>query len=209
MAFNTGKNAVYVKDRFNLAPLQITADHIKGEVLYYFRYNRSGVTMCCTELQDPLSNCIEDIVIRENRGEAILYHSIEVKISESDFKREFWHKKDKHKERGDGRFYDYFYFAVTPEILDLVTDYLETEMLPYGVITVGYDDQKSLECRLVRRPEPLKPNSERDTALIDGAMVRRMSSELTAARVDIYKLKQGLAEAKRQCLALAQSIKLS
>lgn len=209
MAFYTGKSSSYVKDRFNLAPLDITAEHIKGEVLYYFRYNRSGVAMCCTELTDPSSNCIEDIVIRESRGEELLYHAIEVKISESDFKREFWHKKDKHKERGDGRFYNYFYFAITPEILGLVTEYLDTEMLPYGIITVGYNEDKNLECKLVRRPEPLKADPKRDTTMIDNAMVRRMSSELTAAHVDIYKLRSGLAEVKRQCIALAQSIKLS
>ena len=38
MAFYTGKSSSYVKDRFNLAPLDITAEHIKGEVLYYFLY---------------------------------------------------------------------------------------------------------------------------------------------------------------------------
>lgn len=209
MAFNTGKAQSLVRDRFNLAPLDITADHVKGEVLSYFRYNRAGVNMCCTEFQDPYTNSIEDILVREQRGENTIYHAIEVKISEADFKREFWHKKEKHKEHGNGRFYDVFYFAVTKEIQDLVFEYLELEQLPYGLIVVSYGENKQIQCNLVKRPDRLIRSDDVDEATIDAAICKRMSSEIAASRCDIYKLRSGLAEVKRQIYMLSQSIKLS
>lgn len=207
MAFYTGKSATYVKDRFNLAPLDISADHIKAEVLSYFRYRRSNVTLCCTEFSDPYSNCIEDIVCKETRNGEALYHSIEVKISESDFKREFWHKKDKHKARGDGRFYDFFYFAVPSDLVPIVYEYLETELLPYGIFSIFYDESKQLNLELKRRAERVTKDTETTTSTIDEAICKRMSSEIAASHVEIYKLKSGLQEVKRQLFYLSQSIK--
>lgn len=207
MAFYTGKAQTYVKDRFNLGPLDITAEHIKSEVLSYFRYRRANVTLCCTELSDPYSNCIEDIVCRENRNDEVLYHSIEVKISESDFKREFWHKKDKHKERGDGRFYDFFYFAVPSDLIHLVAEFLETEMLPYGVFSIYYNENKELQLELVRRAERVRRAPDIQVSTIDDAMCKRMGSEIAASHAEIFKLRSGLAEVKRQLFYLSQSIK--
>lgn len=213
MAFDTGKNSNYVKDRYGLNPLDITADHIKAKVLQYFRYTRANVFMCCSEMVDPLSNCREDIVCRENRKGNVLYHAIEVKISESDFKREFWHKQEKHKERGDGRFYDYFYFAVPFDLVSFVRGYLEQEMLPYGLFGVGYDESKSLEVKLIVKASPLHPFDEipREELIrkVDDALCARMSSEVTDARTEVYKLKDGLSEVKRQIFFLANGIKLS
>ena len=210
MAFNTGRTATYVKDRYNLPPQDINADTIKGEVLYYFRYNRMHVDMCCTEFSDPYESSIEDIVVREMRKETdTIYHVIEVKISETDFKSEFWHKKNKHVNRGDGRFYDYFYFAVPLELYTIVNEHCEIDMLPYGIITVSFDDKKQLHTELKRRPEKLtrKENINEDT--VNTALLKRMSSEVASTRCDIYKLKYGLAEVKRQIYYLSQSIHTS
>lgn len=221
MALNTGKSNKLVKDRFNLGNMQVTADHIKAMVLHYFRYTRANVFMCCTELTDPFTGRIEDIVCREERHGKTLYHAIEVKISESDFKREFWHKKDKHKERGDGRFYDFFYFAVPQEMIAFVDDYMEQEMLPYGLFGIYFDDSGELDIKLVKSATQLKPQGDEDNELddesnnslridkVDSALCARMSSEVAKLNADVYKLKDGLAEVKRQLDYLAKGIKLS
>lgn len=210
MALNTGKSSKLVKDRFNLGNLPITADHVKALVLHYFRYTRANVYMCCTELEDPFDNCREDVVCREERNGEVLYHSIEVKISESDFKREFWHKQDKHKERGDGRFYDFFYFAVPYELVDFVQDYLAQEMLNYGIFSIGYDEYGELGIKLVQSSPRLERLEREDlVARVDSALCARMSSEVAKLNADVYKLKDGMQETKRQIEFLARGIKLS
>ena len=98
---------------------------------------------------------------------------------------------------------------MTKEIQDLVYEYLELEQLPYGLIVVSYGENKQIQCNLVKRPERLIRSEDVDVNTIDAAICKRMSSEIAASRCDIYKLRSGLAEVKRQIYMLSQSIKLS
>lgn len=99
---------------------------------------------------------------------------IEIKISKSDFLRDF-KTKDKHKSSPN---HDKFYFCVSEEIAAFVDEFVRENYPSYGVLVATSDGIKS-----IKQAKKVVPSYKRNFR----SLVLRMSSELANIRVKEFK----------------------
>ncbi len=111
---------------------KITAEKLKTEVLKYWRFKRQGYNLCGTEV-DTISGRA-DVMVCDNR-EII---EIEIKISKSDFMRDFKKKKFSAVCKDDlySRVYaNRLFYCVPAAISESCLLYLEANKLPFGLFS--------------------------------------------------------------------------
>lgn len=139
--------------------------YIKFALLKYFRFNRQMVVG--TEVD--VSGGIADILaISEHQVKSI---EIEVKISKSDFRREFKSKLNKHQNMNIAavnRSPNYFYFAFPHELAHELINEVPND---YGVIAIYNTNEVSI----LRQGKRL---NQTDNKILYVNLVKRLCSEL-------------------------------
>lgn len=160
------------------------SDTIKLELLKMFRFDR-GFELCCTE-------CIHYSDITAIKENCLV--EVEVKISKSDFRREFQtttQKSFNHWKEQKHEFYaepskawssyhipNKFYFCVPVELAEWAKDYLKDKNAKYGLL--AYDPElittKSAKIRTIKSARNLHENAPKQAAFHQAAI--RTTNEL-------------------------------
>ena len=137
---------------------KMNANFIKIELLKYFRFDRQ-FELCFTEGINK-----SDVNAVDVKKKCLV--EVEVKISKSDFLKEFdktsKNKTKKHTRYRNDKEYknyikpNYFYFCVTPELYKFVVEYLQKNgYKEYGVLVCYdkrvYGKRSCVECKLNAR----------------------------------------------------------
>lgn len=140
------------------------SDIIKLELLKFFRFEK-GMIFACTE-------CIHQSDVNAVNEKCLV--EVEVKISKSDFRREFetptatnntyWkHRKHEFYANPEKAFSGYsipnkYYFCVPKELAVWAIEYLKTKNKKYGLLVYDPELQKPYKITTVKGARNLQPN---------------------------------------------------
>ena len=176
------------------------SDVIKLQLLKYYRFERSFDYVCTEGIHNSDINAAKENNLIE----------VEIKISKSDFRREFeplgskngsvwkWNKHKSYKNPSDaGEYYiipNQFYFCVPAEMVDWAKEYLKDKNPKYGLLAYDteYTTSGASHTHIKTIKKAAKLHAEAPKERVFGQIVKRMSSELINLKDRYNKDKQEL-----------------
>lgn len=192
---------------------QKLSDIIKLELMKYFRFERQYDLICTEGIHLADFNAYNGTTLVE----------VEVKISKSDFKKEFqkeinlknrW-KIYKHRNYSEPKQHllngyivpNRFYFCVPAKLADWAVDYLKDKNSKYGLLS--YDEERYTGNAHIITIKPARSlhTEEQDKMRIALSMARRTSNELITSKQNHDKDCQEL-DALRKGVIVAEGIEI-